>query len=74
MRLLLGIILGIGLTIGGAYLFDSARTTDTASTTDGASTTVPAKARPMVNWDVVEANWQRVTSRVRREWDRLAAK
>jgi len=68
MRLLFGIIIGIGLTIGGAYLYDSmgGGTTDTAS---GATTT-----RPMVNWDVVNRNWQSATSRMKREWDRLAAK
>ncbi len=64
MRFLLGIIVGIGLTIGGAYLYDSGTTTDAAA----------AEARPMVNWDVVDTNWQRATSRMRREWDRLAAK
>ena len=64
MRLLLGIIVGIGLTIGGAYLYDSATTPDASAT----------PTRPMVNWDVVDRNWQRATSHVRREWDRLAAK
>ena len=64
MRFLLGIVVGIGLTIGGAYLYDS-------GTETGAST---ATARPMVNWDVVDANWELATSRLRREWDRLAAK
>lgn len=63
MRFLLGIIVGIGLTIGGAYLYDSR----------GASDATSAAARPMVNWDVVDMNWQRATSRVREEWDRLAA-
>ena len=66
MRFLLGIIVGIGLTIGGAYLYDSGSTADTAANATA--------ARPMVNWDVVDRNWQRATSRVRQEWDRLAAK
>lgn len=66
MRFLLGIIVGIGLTIGGAYLYDSMATPD--------ASTNATTARPMVNWDVVERNWQRATSRVRREWDKLAAK
>lgn len=65
MRFLLGIIVGIGLTIGGAYLYDSGRATDASTAT---------AARPMVNWDVVDKNWDSATSRVRREWDRLAAK
>ena len=66
MRFLLGIIVGIGLTIGGAYLYDSMGTTDPAANATA--------ARPMVNWDVVDRNWQRASSRVRQEWDRLAAK
>ena len=67
MRLLFGIIIGIGLTVGGAYLYDSFG--GTAENAPGATA-----ARPMVNWDVVDKNWQRATSRVKREWDRLAAK
>jgi hypothetical protein len=65
MRFLLGIIVGICLTIGGAYLYDGGSRADASSTT---------AARPMVNWDVVDTNWQRASSRVRQEWDRLAAK
>ena len=67
MRFLSGIIVGIGLTIGGAYVYDSSRSTANESSTATA-------ARPMVNWDVVDRNWKRATSRVRQEWDRLAAK
>ena len=63
MRFLLGIIVGIGLTIGGAYLYDGWTAPNAATA-----------ARPMVNWDVVDANWTSATLRVRREWDRLAAK
>jgi hypothetical protein len=68
MRLLLGMIIGMGLTIGGAYIYDSMGG-GTAESSPGATA-----ARPMVNWDVVDRNWQRATSRVKREWDRLAAK
>ena len=68
MRFLLGTIFGICLTIGGAYIYDSRGTADISST--GAANA----SRPMVNWDVVDTNWKRATSRMRREWDRLAAK
>jgi hypothetical protein len=64
MRFLLGIIVGIGFTIGGAYVYDSF----------AARGTPEASARPMVNWDVVDNNWDRATTRVRKEWDKLAAK
>jgi hypothetical protein len=65
MRFLLGVIVGIGLTVGGAYLYDS------GPATEGPTATA---ARPMVNWDIVDKNWERASTRLRREWDRLAAK
>ena len=60
MRVLIGIILGVVLTIGGAYLYDS----------HSASAAISAQ-RPMVNWDVVSNNWSRWTERARAEWVRL---
>ena len=64
MRVLIGIILGAVLTVGGAYLYDSH--------TSANAVTAPAAARPMVNWDVVNTNWNRLTERARAEWTRLA--
>ena len=61
MRVLIGIILGVIITIGGAYLYDS-------------RTAVSSLQRPMVNWDVVGNKWNRLTERARAEWSRLAAK
>jgi len=69
MRFLLGIIVGIGLTIGGAYIYDSTVTANSGDTSAGVTV-----ARPMVNWDVVDRNWQRASSRVRREWTTLSHK
>ena len=69
MRFLLGIIVGVGLTVGGAYIYDS---TVTANSGDPSATA--GAARPMVNWDVVDRNWERATTRVRHEWAKLAAK
>jgi hypothetical protein len=62
MRVLFGIILGILLTIGGAYLYDSHYATAGANNVQ----------RPMVNWDVVGNKWNRLTDRARAEWVRLA--
>jgi hypothetical protein len=59
VRILLGMILGAVLTIGGAYVYDTQ------------ATTKPGIERPMVNWDVVSRNWNRLTGRVRQEWTRL---
>ena len=65
MRVLLGIILGAGLTVGGAYLYDSHNALSAAN----APTSVQ---RPLVNWDVVGTKWQHLTERARSEWSRLA--
>ena len=65
MRLLLGIILGGILTVGGAYLYDSHNSLAAAN--------APANVqRPMVNWYVVDSNWNRFTTRARAEWIRIA--
>jgi hypothetical protein len=65
MRVLIGIILGVILTTGGAYLYDSHNAASAANT--------PGVQRPMVNWDVVGNNWNRLTERARAEWSRLAS-
>jgi len=65
MRVLFGMILGVALTIGGAYLYDSHKSVASANATN-----VP---RPMVNWDVVGDKWNRLTERARAEWNRLAS-
>jgi hypothetical protein len=64
MRFLLGLILGSALTIALAYFHDTQMASPDATTVAG---------RPMVNWDVVDHDWQQVTGRVRHEWNRLAA-
>lgn len=68
MRTLLGIILGVILTVGAAYLYDS-HNAIAASTTGG-----PVNApRPLVNWDVVGHKWDRLNERVRAEWAHLTS-
>jgi len=68
MRLFLGIILGVFLTIASAYVIDSVTT---GPATAGAEATVQRK--PMVNWDVVDHNWTALTRSVRSGWNRLTA-
>ncbi len=58
MRLLFGIIVGVALTVGSAYLVDQ-----------GSSR---ADARPMVNWDVVAKNVDQITTMARDGWRRIA--
>jgi hypothetical protein len=64
MRVLLGIILGACLTIGGAYLYDSHNALNAANAPAGVQ-------RPMVNWDIVNNNWQHLTEKARSEWNRV---
>jgi len=65
MRILLGIILGGVLTVGSAYLYDSHNAVSSENAPAGVQ-------RPLVNWDVVDTKWQRLTERARAEWSRRA--
>jgi hypothetical protein len=69
MRVLLGIILGVFLTVGFAYLYDASTTHPSESTTQ-----TSLEQRPMVNWDVVCGNWKGWSLSVRNTWNRLAAR
>ncbi len=67
MRALLGFILGVVVTIGGAYMYD-------ASTGRASNGLPPAAAEgrpPLVNWDVVSDTWQNVQAGLRRTADDL---
>ena len=68
MRVLLGMILGAALTVGVAYYWDSMRTSSVVS---GPSAT---ENRPMVNWDVVQSNWNIVKERAQQGWADLRAR
>lgn len=68
MRVFLGMILGALLTIGVAYYSDSMRTSSVAS---GPSAT---ENKPMVNWDVVQSNWNIVKERAEQGWADLRAR
>jgi hypothetical protein len=61
MRLIFGIIIGILLTIGGAYVHDSA--SDPAN---------PSQRR-IVNWDVADRNLREIASSLHDGWARLVA-
>jgi hypothetical protein len=67
MRLFLGIIIGVFLTIASAYVIDSVSTGPATADSTAAATT----RRPMVNWDVVDHNWHAFTESVRVGWNRL---
>jgi hypothetical protein len=69
MRILLGLILGVFLTVGFAYVYDAS----TARPSDPAAQT-SVEQRPMVNWDVVSRNWQGWSLGVHNTWNKLAAR
>jgi hypothetical protein len=55
MRLFLGLILGIALTIGGTYVADS----------------MAGTGARMVNWDVVGKNFESITTLARDGWKKI---
>ncbi len=64
MRLFLGIIIGILLTVGAAYIGDSFPPAPAAGDT-------PAVQTHMVNWDVVQKRLGDLGTSVHDAWDRL---
>jgi hypothetical protein len=58
MRFFLGLIIGVALTIGGAYVVDNMNS--------------GPGARPMVNWDVVAKNIDGVVAIARDGWKKIA--
>jgi hypothetical protein len=66
MQILLGIILGVFLTIGVAYVHDGS-----LNSNPPASGTSVAIERPMVNWDVVNGNWRDLKERMNAGWRKL---
>ena len=65
MQTLLGIVVGIFLTIGIAYVHDS---TINPNPPAGSATI----ERPMVNWDVVAKNIDGVVALARDGWKKIA--
>ena len=68
MRLILGMVLGALLLMAGAYYHDSMSTSTIAAGPNA------SEHRPMVNWDVVEANWNTFKVRVQEGWVSLRAR
>ena len=59
MRFLSGVIIGVALTIGGAYVHDI---------------TAADSQKPFVNWDSVGTSTRAAAVVVREKWDQLTAK
>jgi hypothetical protein len=69
MRMLFGIILGVALTVGVAFITDS---WGTAPATTGSGSAVVQ--RNMVNWDVVGDNMRVARERLHEAWTRISHK
>ena len=69
LGIFLGVILGIFLTVGSAFTYDTISGRATTSTS-----AIAGDPRPMVNWDVVSNNWHHFTVGVRNTWHKLAAR
>jgi hypothetical protein len=67
MPALLGFILGVVLTVAGAYVYDSS----TGRAPNGLAPTAASGRPPMVNWDVVSNDWQNLQASVRSTTDDL---
>ena len=65
--MLLGIVIGVFLTIAGAYAYDSS----SGRATNGLTATAADGQAPMVNWDVVGANWSLFKASVSESADNL---
>jgi len=62
-----GFILGVILTVGCAYVYDSS----TGRTANGLSATSAGGQAPMVNWTIVSDDWQSFQANVRSKADNL---
>lgn len=71
MRVLSGMILGVILTIGAAFISDS--WTNSPATSGGLEPGM-MEHRAMVNWDVVGDNLRIVGERARGAWNKLSHK
>jgi hypothetical protein len=71
MRILYGIILGVVLTIGVAFISDS---WTKGPATSGGLEPGMVEHRAMVNWDVVGDNLRIASQRAREAWNKLSHK
>jgi hypothetical protein len=70
MRLILGIVIGIALTLGAAYVHDANLPDNPPAAANGQATPDTA-GRPVVNWDVLGAITRDQTAFIRTEINKL---
>jgi hypothetical protein len=71
MRMLFGIVVGVMLTVGVAFIADTTATGPGATTGSGSAT---VDRRKMVNWDVVGDNVRIARERANEVWARISHK
>jgi hypothetical protein len=71
MRLILGILIGIGLTLGAAYVHDMNLPGTPTATSDASQATPDTGGRPVVNWDVLASITRDQTSFIRTQWNKM---
>lgn len=67
MPILLGFILGIIVTVGGAYEYD----VNTGRAANGLTASTSGAQAPLVNWNVVTNDWQNLQAQVRLQTENL---
>jgi len=72
MRVFFGIILGVALTVGVAFISDTLSNDPPATTGSGSTATLDH--RQMVNWDVVGNKMRIARERIHATWTRLSKK
>ena len=68
MQVILGMILGAVLLVAGVYISDTQVTSTVANGQNAAI------SRPIVNWDVVSADWHVLKTRAHEDWIRLSSR
>jgi hypothetical protein len=68
MRTFVGMILGALLLVCGVYVYDSMQTSSVANGQ------VAQANRTIVNWDVAQADWNKLKNRAHEDWVRISSK
>jgi hypothetical protein len=72
MRVFFGVVLGVVLTVGVAFVSDTLA--NDPPTTTGSASTITVDHRQMVNWDVVGDKVRIARERIHAAWKRLSQK
>jgi hypothetical protein len=68
MRTFVGMILGALLLVCGVYVYDSMQTSSVANGQ------VAQANRTIVNWDVAQADWNKLKNRAHEDWVKISSK